>query len=161
MITDQIEFQKLDKREPIPYSLLLLADPSRKIVDSYINSSDIYTAKIGQQTVGVIVLLTLTDSTIEIKNVAVKFEFQQQGIGSLLIKNAIRIAGSDHQKTLCIGTANSSTRQLYLYQKLGFEISEIRMNYFKKNYTEPIYEQGIQAKHLLVLTMQIPANHSN
>ena len=90
--------------------------------------------------------------TVEIKNVAVKPEFQGQGIGSYLIENVVQIASLNRQKSICIGTANSSLGQLYLYQKLGFDISEIRKNFFIDNYKEPIYENGIQAKHMIMLT---------
>ncbi len=150
-----ITFDKLDKDDPIPYELLLLADPSKDLVDEYLKRSDIYTARQNDETLGVIVLFPLTTETVEIKNVAVKPEFQGQGIGSLLMENAVQVALLNKQKSICIGTANSSIGQLYLYQKLGFEITGIKNHFFTDNYAEPIYENGIQAKHMLILTIQL------
>jgi ribosomal protein S18 acetylase RimI-like enzyme len=150
-----IIFDKLDKDDQTPYELLLLADPSKKMVDEYLKQSDIFTARQNDETIGVLVLFSLTNRTVEIKNIAVKSEFQRQGIGSYLIENVIKFASLSRQKSICIGTANSSIGQLYLYQKLGFEITDIKRNFFIDNYTEPIFENGIQAKHMLILTRQL------
>lgn len=150
-----IIFDKLDKENSIPYELLLLADPSKELVDEYLKLSDIYIARQNNETLGVIVLFPLTTEKVEIKNVAVKVEFQGQGIGSFLIENAVQVALLNRKKSICIGTANSSFGQLYLYQKLGFEITDINRHFFTNNYAEPIYENSIQAKHMLVLTKQL------
>ena len=36
------------------------------------------------------------------------------------------------------------------YQKLGFNMTEIRRDYFTQNYPEPIWENGIQCKHMIM-----------
>ncbi len=153
--TQNITFAKLGKNALMPYELLLLADPSEDLVEEYLKHADVFVARKNDETIGVIVLLSLTSETVEIKNIAVNPAFQGQGIGHFLIENIIRVATTNKQKRICIGTANSSIAQLYLYQKLGFEINEIRMNFFTENYTEPIYENGIQAKHLLLMTREL------
>lgn len=150
-----IKFDKLEKDDQIPYELLLLADPSKNLIDKYLERSDVFVAKQNDETIGILVLFPLTSRTVEIKNIAVKSEFQGKGIGSYLINNVVKVALCNGQMRICIGTANSSVGQLYLYQKLGFEISEIRRDFFTDNYPEPIYENGIQAKHMLMLTKQL------
>lgn len=150
-----IEFKKLNKNDHIPFELLLLADPSKEIIDEYLKQSDLFVAKNNDEILGVLVLFPLTKETVEIKNVAVKTEFQGQGLGSFLIANAVKVALHNKLKTICIGTANSSVKQLCLYQKLGFEITDIKRNFFTNNYAQPIYENGIQAKHMLILSRQL------
>lgn len=150
-----LAFKKLDKRDQIPYDLLLLADPSKDLVEEYVKLSDVFIAIQNEEILGVIVVFPLTTKAVEIKNLAVKPAFQGKGIGSYLIENAINTAVHNKQKSICIGTANSSVGQLYLYQKHGFEITEIKKDFFINNYPEPIYENGIQAKHMLVLTRQL------
>ena len=147
-----ITFNKLEKDDQIPYELLLLADPSKDLINEYLKQSGVFTARQNDEILGIAVLFPLTTETVEIKNVAVKPEFRGQGIGSYLIENIVKFALLNGQKSICIGTANSSIGQIYLYQKLGFEISEIKRNFFINNYNSPIYENGIQAKHLIVLT---------
>jgi len=151
-------FKSIDKSDPLPYELLLLADPAKDLVDEYVKQSDVFIAIQNEETIGVIVLFPLVTEAVEIKNVAVKPEFHGQGIGTYLIENAIKAALLNKQKSICIGTANSSVGQLYLYQKLGFEITEIKRNFFTDNYPEPIYENGIQAKHMIVLTRELETN---
>lgn len=146
-----ITFRKLSSNDPMPYELLLLADPSKEIVDRYLKNSGVYTAILDGESVGVIVLFPISSNEIEIKNVAVNPALQGQGIGTYLIENVIQLATSKNKKSLHIGTANSSIGQLSLYQKLGFEIMEIKKDFFVDNYPQPIYENNIQAKHLLVL----------
>lgn len=150
-----IIFEQLVEGDQVPYDLLLLADPSVDIIEEYLKHSEIFIAKQREETLGVIVLFPLTAETVEIKNISVQTRFQGQGFGSYLIKNAIRVAIHKKYKNICIGTANSSIGQLYLYQKLGFEITEIRKDFFTDNYAEIIYENGIQAKHMLLLTRQL------
>lgn len=147
-----ITFNKLDKDEKIPYELLLLADPSKDLINENLKQSGVFTAKQDDEILGVAVLYPLTTETVEIKNIAVKPEFQGQGIGSCLIENIVNFVLLNGQKSICIGTANSSIGQLYLYQKIGFKITEIKRYFFTTNYTSPIYENDIRAKHLLLLT---------
>jgi len=147
----QIAFKKLHKNGDIPYGLLALADPSRELVDEYLKHSDVYLASQNETTLGVIVLCPLSAETIEIKNIAVSPQFQRQGVGRFLIDKAINIAALNKHTTIRIGTANSSIGQRYLYQKAGFELIEIKKDYFTDNYAAPIYENGVRAKHLLVL----------
>ncbi len=150
-----ITFLKLTKDTPPPYELLLLADPSKDLVDEYLKQSDVFVARQNGETVGVVVLFPLTAESAEIKNIAVKPELQGQGIGSFLIENVLKAAASSKLRSIVIGTANSSIGQLYLYQKLGFEITEIRKNFFTDAYPEPIYENGLQAKHMIMLTKNL------
>ena len=150
-----LKFQKLSKSDEIPYELLLLADPSKEIIYEYLKRSEVFIAIQNKTVVGVIAILPLEKGAVEIKNIAVNPEFQGKGIGTYLIENAIRIATLDQQEKILIGTANSSIGQLYLYQKLGFEITEIKKDFFIKNYDTPIYENGIQAKHMLLLTREL------
>ena len=147
-----LTFRLLEEQEQRPYELLLLADPSIEIIDEYLKSSQIFVAEQEEKIVGTVVLQTLPDNVSEIKNLAVLPELQGNGIGSYLIKNVTQIARQMNYKTIQIGTANSSVGQLYLYQKLGFDISAIKKNFFVENYPDLIYENGLQAKHLILLT---------
>jgi ribosomal protein S18 acetylase RimI-like enzyme len=149
-------FRQLQVNEQIPYELLLLADPEKKMIDGYLNLSTIFIAEQNKKTKGVIVLFPLTKKKAEIKNIAVVPKLQGQGIGKYLIENIFTIAGKKGFTEICIGTANSSIRQLCLYQKLGFEIYKIKKDFFTNNYPEKIYENYIQVKHMIMLTKKLP-----
>ncbi|RFS13816.1 GNAT family N-acetyltransferase [Emticicia sp. C21] len=149
---DNLIIKTLAENEQIPYELLLSADPSLEAINMYLPNSTIYLAHIHNEVIAEYVLYPLSDDDIEIKNIAVLESYQGQGIGKLLLKDATRRAIDSGYKSLLIGTSNASIGQLYLYQQQGFELSGIKMNFFIDNYTEPIYENGIQCRHMIMLT---------
>jgi aminoglycoside 6'-N-acetyltransferase I len=153
--TKNISVKQVKEHRDTPYDLLLLADPSREMIDAYLKHSKIFVAMLDQEVIGTIVLSALSANSCEIKNIAVKPEFQGRGVGKFLLEFAVEAAKNEHYQSICIGTSNSSTGQLHLYQKKGFEIKEIIKGFFTDNYPEPVYENGIQAKHLIMLEMKL------
>jgi len=153
-ILKEILTGQLDK-EPIPYELLLDADPSMEAIERYLPFSEIHVATLKDKVIGTIVLYPLNANELEIKNIAVEESLQGNGIGGLMLKYATEIAIVKRAKSLVIGTANSSVAQLYLYQRNGFEITGIKQNFFLDNYPEPIFENDIQCKHLIMLSKQL------
>lgn len=148
---ENMKMSLLQKGEEPPYELLLLADPSMQMLDSYLSAALVYLFRLENKVIAVYVLYPLDNITAEIKNIAVAETFQNQGAGKLLLQHAIESARKKGYKKLLIGTGNSSMGQLYLYQKMGFEPTEIIPDFFVKNYKDPIYENGIQCKHKIQL----------
>ena len=145
-----IEFSK-----NIPKALLLLADPSENMIEEYIQTGQCYLATNNDEIIGVIVLLKTRPKTMEIMNIAEKEEYQKQGIGKQLIEFAICKAKKDNFNTLEIGTGNPAVHQLLLYQKCGFRIVGIDADYFRRNYEERIYENGIECRDMIRLKMDL------
>lgn len=148
---ENMTIKLLGTGDELPFDLLLLADPSREIIDSYIRDSRVYVALIGDVRVGVYVLTPLEDKKAEVKNIAIHESWQGRGLGKQLLTDAAIKARELGFRTLVIGTGNSSVAQLYLYQRSGFEITAIRKDFFIQHYPEPIYENGIQCKHMIML----------
>jgi len=149
-----ITYKQLDiLQDEIPYDLLLSADPSRELVDSYLKNGICYLAFIDNTIVGEIVLVPTGPSILEIMNVAVHEDYQGKGIGKQLIHKALEEAAKLGAATVEIGTGNSSIHQLKLYQQCGFRISGIDHDFFVRNYDEPIFENGIQCKDMIRLTI--------
>jgi ribosomal protein S18 acetylase RimI-like enzyme len=147
--------RKLTKQEAIPYDLLLLADETIEAIDKYAKEGDIYVLEVNDQRIAVYVLQVVEPEKIEIKNIAVDTHYQGQGIGTFLLRDATRRARAQGYRTILIGTANGAIKQLYLYQKEGFEITAIRKNFFVDNYPKPIFENGILCKHMIVLEKKL------
>ena len=148
--------QKLTPEQTVPYELLLLADPSKKIVDGYLQRGVCYIASLPNQAIaGAFVLLETRPETIEIVNIAVREEEQGKGIGKRMLLQAIAIAKQQGAKTIEIGTGNSSVAQLELYQKCGFRIVGVELDFFTRHYEETIIENGIHCRDMIRLRLEV------
>lgn len=67
--------------------------------------------------------------TVELVNVAVLEEQHNRGIGKQLVMDAMGVAKVKGYKTIEIGTGNSGIGQLALYQKCGFRIIGVDMDF--------------------------------
>lgn len=150
-----MEIRKLRADENAPMELLLSADPSRKLVEEYVQRGEAFVAEMDGQIVGVYVLLRTRPETVEIVNVAVAEPVQGRGIGKRLVHHAIQTAKLSGFKTIEIGTGNSGVGQLALYQKCGFRITGVDRDFFVRHYDEPIYENGIQVIDMIRLAQDL------
>lgn len=150
-----MQIRMLMKHEKPPMSLLLLADPSRKVVESYLQRGQCFIAQEKEQIIGVYVLLATRTETIELVNLAVDEDYQGRGIGKKLVLHAIAEANSLGFKTIEVGTGNSSIDQLALYQKCGFRITGIDKDFFLRHYPEKIFENGIQVVDMVRLAQDL------
>ncbi|WHI58801.1 GNAT family N-acetyltransferase [Mammaliicoccus lentus] len=150
-----MDIRKLNIGEKPPMELLLLADPSKKIIKEYVNRGECFVAENEQQTVGVYVLLPTRPETVELVNVAVTENQHGRGIGKQLVMSAINAAKTRGYKTIEIGTSNSSIGQLALYQKCGFRITGIDIDFFVRHYPEELFENGIQCRDMIRLSQDL------
>lgn len=150
-----MQTRKLQPHESPPYDLLLLADPSRQLIETYLADGECYIVEEEGGIIGVFVVIELNKETIEIKNIAVREDLQGQGTGKNLVFDAIRIAKENGYEFVEIGTGNSSIGQLALYQKCGFRISGIIKDYFVDQYDEIIMENGIQCMDMIRLELKL------
>ncbi|WP_406686628.1 GNAT family N-acetyltransferase [Rossellomorea vietnamensis] len=147
--------RKRNKDEELPMELLLLADPSETIVKEYAARGECFVAELENKIVGVYVLLPTRPETIELVNVAVAEELHGRGIGKQLVMDAVKVAGEKGYKTIEVGTGNSGVGQLALYQKCGFRIVGVDLDFFVRHYPEEIYENGIQCRDMIRLSQDL------
>lgn len=147
--------RKRNKDEELPMELLLLADPSETIVKDYTTRGECFVAELEKKIVGVYVLLPTRPETIELVNVAVAEVLHGRGIGKQLVMDAVKVAKGKGYKTIEVGTGNSGVGQLALYQKCGFRIVGMDLDFFVRHYPEEIYENGIQCRDMIRLTQDL------
>ncbi|SDJ16733.1 GNAT family N-acetyltransferase [Salimicrobium halophilum] len=138
--------------EDAPIELLLEADPSEKHIRDYVKRGVVYVAE-EEGIVGVFVLLPTRPGTIELVNIAVTEARRGEGIGKRLLEAAKEAA--EGYKRIEVGTGNSSTNQLSLYQKAGFRITGIDHDFFTIHYEETIWENGIWCRDMIRLTLEL------
>lgn len=139
-----------------PYPLLLDADPDQAKVDAYWKASDGFVAMWRGEPVGVIVVKPLAAGEAEIMNLAVAPLFRGRGIARrLLCFVSTQWAAAKGIHRLIIRTGTSSVVPLMLYQQEGFDIVSLERDYFTRHYAEPIWENGIQCRHQMVLEKRL------
>ncbi|MDZ5710798.1 GNAT family N-acetyltransferase [Jeotgalibacillus haloalkalitolerans] len=134
--------------------LLLLADDSEDAVRSYIDYGDLYVIHIENQIVGVMLLIPLSEDTVELKNIALSGNQRGKGIGKEAIEAAVKLYKDNGFCTMNVGTANSSIENLAFYQKAGFRMYTIIKDYFA-DYDPPVYEHGIRALDLVMFEREL------
>ena len=153
-VESQYVIRALQSNEKLPMELLLLADPSETSIEKYIHKSKVFVTVEDTLIVGVYVLMEMAPGKAEIMNVAVAETHQGKGIGKALVQHAIKSARLLGMESIEIGTGNSSIQELALYQKCGFRLKEIIHDYFVDNYDEPIFENSIQCRDMVLLQLK-------
>jgi ribosomal protein S18 acetylase RimI-like enzyme len=87
---------------------------------------------------------------IELFNISVQPDQQAKGIGSRLLKFTLAQLSEQGFRRVELGTG-AFGYQLAFYQRLRFRVDSVIKDYFLDNYTEEIYEEGIQHKDMLRL----------
>jgi len=95
----------------------------------------------------------------EIMELAVVPERHGQGIGRQIVTWLVDEARRRGKAAVLVGTANSSIGNIAFYQKIGFRMDHVRKDYFWY-YREPIYEDGIQIRDMLVFRYELTAQRA-
>jgi ribosomal protein S18 acetylase RimI-like enzyme len=160
----QLQIRNPQENEQIPYDLLLLSDDTIEAINKNLHNGELFIGKIIQKTVAAFVLKVVKKDTIEIRNIAVIEELQGKGIGTILLDYIKIIAKKRNFETLLVGTCDQCIKEIAFYRKSGFDITDVRKNFFIDNYREPIFENGVQIKDMIMLSMDLrtkmPENES-
>ncbi|AEW03663.1 GCN5-related N-acetyltransferase [Sulfobacillus acidophilus DSM 10332] len=154
-MSTELRIELVPPHHPLPWRLLLMADPSRTAIKKYIDRSLLYLAFEYDMPIGALALLPQDETQAEIVNLAVDPDRQGQGVGQALIRTAIADARTRGIREIHVATGNSSLEALALYQKTGFRLARIEPDYFPAQYPEPIYEHGIWCRDRVWLVNHI------
>ncbi|MGB5973459.1 MAG: GNAT family N-acetyltransferase [Nodosilinea sp.] len=137
-----------------PWPLLLDADPSRHMVETYIHQATVMGLVDADAVVGVVVVLQ-HDLVAEVMNIAIAADYRGKTLGKRLLGAAIDRARQQGATRMVLGTGSSSLGQLAFYQKMGFRLESIDRDYFVRYYPDSIYENGIWCRDRVVLSLDL------
>jgi len=86
----------------------------------------VYGAKADNRLVGFILIMDMID-VLEVIRIAIKKEYRRQGRGENILREFI----SDSDKDIFLEVRTSNEKAIKLYKKIGFELLNIRKNYYK------------------------------
>lgn len=127
--------------------LLLLADEQEDMVDRYLYRGEMFVLD-DNGVKAECVVTKEADDIYELKNIAVKPDYQQNGYGKTLIE--FLLSYYVDCRTMLVGTGDTPSI-LGFYKKCGFVESHRIKNLFTDNYDHPIYENGKQLTDMIYL----------
>ncbi len=141
----QLQIIEQEKKRFLP--LLLLADPEEAMIDRYLEEGTLFVLSEEQREIAVAVVLGLSATECELKNLAVAQDLQGQGYGSILVQQ-LCLRYRKQYETMLVGTSQQGTA---FYRRLGFIDSHIKKNFFLEHYSQPIWENGRLCKDMYYL----------
>lgn len=156
----EVDIRIAHKDEQTPYELLLLSDDTKAAINKNLQNGELFLAEINNKIIAAFILKINDEEVIEIKNIAVAEDWQGNGIGTLLLNFIKSNSKQRGFRKLLVGTCDLCQKEIAFYQKSGFIISDIRKNFFIDNYTEPIFENGIQLKDMIMLSIDLKKTDS-
>lgn len=131
--------------------LLLLADPCEGMIDLYLDKGKMYVLEQDKKIICEAVVVKLSDTECELKNIATNEEYQGKGYGKKLVDYLFNIYSKNYE-VMFVGTTSSTAP---FYNKLGFEYSHTVSNFFVDNYPELIFEGHIQCIDMMYLKRKL------
>ena len=133
--------------------LLLIGDEQEDMVMKYLDRGELYVMYNDDEAVGVCVLTDEGNGICELKNIAVKPEFQRKGLGRQLLECAEERCRGRYSR-LILGTGDSPLTVPF-YEKCGFRRTHTIKNFFTDNYDHPIFEAGVQLADMIYFEKEI------
>lgn len=141
----KIAVKKIENKEDY-IDLLLEADPSKDMIHKYLNDSDVYALKKGDELISIAVILPISRKTLELKNIVTKENYRNKGYAKTLLKH---LSGNYKQKydRMLVGVAENN---IPFYVKQGFDKYEKTIkNFFIDNYNEEIKDGDLICTDLI------------
>lgn len=141
----RMQVKKIENKEDY-MDLLLEADPSKDMIHKYLNDSDIYALKKGDELISIAVILPISRKTLELKNIVTKESYRNKGYAKTLLKS---LCGNYKQKydRMLIGTTENN---IPFFVKQGFDKYEKTVkNFFIDNYKEEITDGNLTCTDLI------------
>lgn len=141
----RMQVKKIENKEDY-IDLLLEADPSKDMIHKYLNDSDVYAFKKGDELISIAVILHIDRKTLELKNIVTRENYRNKGYAKTLLKS---LCGNYKQKydRMLVGTTENN---IPFYVKQGFDKYEKTIkNFFIDNYNEEIKDEDLICTDLI------------
>ena len=121
-----LEVRKISAGKKAYLPLLLEADPSEKMIDKYLEKSEMYVLMINGQAASVAVVGQVDEQLCELYNLATAPDMRGKGYASRLVRHLIRLY-QPRCKRMLVGT---SQPLMGFYERFGFKYGFTREGFF-------------------------------
>ncbi len=146
-----MEIRRISAGKEAYLPLLLEADPSRKMIEGYLDAGELYALMVNGQTCAAAVVMARADGEWEIKNLAVAPDMRGKGYGARLLRHLFKVL-SARCDWLYVGTSEGNVS---FYERFGFEKCGVIEGFFAEHYPEPIVENGKVARDMTMLAKKL------
>ena len=147
-----MEIRKVETNKKRDRDLLLLADEQEDMVDRYLERGTMYVLE-DDGVKAECVVTDEGDGILELKNIAVKPDYQGKGYGKTLVDFLVRTY-KEQYTVLQVGTGDSAST-IPFYEFCGFRRHHLVKNFFTDHYDHPIYECGVQLVDMVYLQRRL------
>jgi GNAT superfamily N-acetyltransferase len=139
------------------FPLLLLAEPSESALSwSLRNLSDTaYRMDLDGELAGAATMRWRREPC-EMVELAILPQRQGEGLGKKFVAWLVAEAQRRGKTEIIVGTSSTSAANLIFYQKCGFRVDHVRQDYFWY-YDEPLYENGLPVRDMIVFRRDLAA----
>lgn len=121
-----VEVRKISTGKRAYLPLLLMADPSEAMIQTYLDDSEMYVLVLNGQVASVAVVGPVKNDSCELYNLVTVPELRGQGYASRLIRHLIQLY-RPRCREMMVGTAREG---MEFYEHLGFSYSHTRKDFF-------------------------------
>lgn len=146
-----MEIRRISTGKETYMPLLLEADPSREMIEGYLDAGELYALMVNGQTCAVAVVAKREDGAWEIKNLAVAPQTRGKGFGVRLLGHLFKVLSARCDR-LYVGTSEGNAP---FYEKYGFARDGVIEGFFEKHYPEPVIENGKALKDMIVMVKKL------
>lgn len=149
-----LEIRKAISGDAIPWRLLLSADGQRHEVQKYLDRGELWLAELNGKVVGEVVLMETRADVWEVMNIAVDPKLRRKGVGTALLRKARGVAKRRGAHRLEVGTDNGGFHRLAFYQRFGFRIVGVDLDFFVRRYHKVFKKDGIALRDMLRMVIE-------
>lgn len=131
--------------------LLLIGDEQEDMIARYLSRGRLFVGETGEEAVAVCVVTMEEEGVAEVKNLAVRPEFQRRGHGSEMLRF---VESMFPGCKLRLGTGETPST-LAFYHRCGFRYSHRVAGFFTDNYDHPIIEEGVLLTDMVYLEKEL------
>ena len=150
-----MKIQQIRREKDEYIDMLLMADPQKEMIESYLDKSEMFALINGGDVCTVCVVELLKNRKCELKNIVTRKEDRGKGYAKYMIRHVCEHYGN-RCDTMYAGTGNRK-KTLEFLGKCGFVNSHIVANYYLDHYSEPIYEGEVRLTDKIYLKKQLDA----
>ena len=133
--------------------LLLLADEQVEMVERYLDRGRMFVLEDCGEIIAECLMTDEGSGVLEIKNIAVKPQYQGKSYGKAIIDFLVRMFRNDFS-VIQVGTGDSPIT-IPFYEKCGFVRHHVVKDFFVENYDHTIVEAGVQLRDMVYLRRAI------